>query len=276
MRLSPFGKTLFAVTLSALGVLLGAPELRADTIAFWSFDEPVAGGAKRASGESVAGKFGRAFRPGLRAAAFATGLANPTDSRLNLGAHDWTIECWLHLDPIASDEGVIFEIGSGPRGADDFVTRFSVLPRENAFALSCLVSAATGLARRVEFANPEGPPSGVAWRHVATLALGDDVKLTRAGWFHVALVHDGLKRELRLFLDGRPLALAVLAFRALPRGDQAYLSIGRAGDGRRVLAGAIDELRVCDHAVYDQIFTLPAGRAVESHDRAVRAGPAGK
>lgn len=270
--MSRFLTTLFAWVFCAGGIVVWPSDLRADTIAFWSFDEAVASGAK---GGSVPGKFGGAFRPRLGAAEFVTGVANPTDSRLNLGAHDWTIECWLHLDPTASDEGVIFEIGTGPRGADDFVTRFSVLPRENAFALSCLVSAPTGLARRVEFANPAGPPGGVAWRHAATLALGD-ARLPRAGWFHVALVHDGLKRELRLFIEGRPLAVAALAFRALPRGDQAYLAFGRGGDGRHVLAGAIDELRVGDHAIYGQLFTPPASLAGEVGGRAVRLRPARK
>lgn len=275
VRLSPFSRSFCVVTFSAVGVLPCAPGLRADTIAFWSFDEAIVGDVSRASGGSVPGKFGGAFRPPRGPAAFAAGTPNPTDSRLNLGAHDWTIECWLHLDPTASDEGVIFEIGTGPRGANDFVTRFSVLPRENAFVFSCLVSAPTGLAPRVEFANPEGPPSGVAWRHVATLAWGD-LKAPRAGWFHVALVHDRLKRELRLFIEGRPLAVAALAFRPLPRGEQAYVEIGRAGDGRHVLAGAIDELRVSDHAVYDRMFTPPASLVEKARGRALRSGATAK
>lgn len=264
--------------LCAFGVLVRPLVLRADLIAFWSFDEALASsanGADNGRGTSVPGKFGGGFRPRLLTGAFTTGVANPTDSRLNLGAHDWTIECWLRLDPTASDEGVIFEVGTGRRGADDFVTRFSVLPRENAFAFSCLVSAPTGLAPRVEFANAEGPPGGVAWRHVATLALAE-VRWPRAGWFHVALVHDRLKRELCLFIEGRPCAVAALAFRALPRGDQSYVAIGRAGDGQRVLAGALDELRVSDHAVYDQRFAPPARRAGETRDRSTSSGPARK
>jgi len=261
-----FPRSLPAVVLGVAGAVVRPPDLCADTIAFWSFDEPVAGGG--ASG-SVPGKFGGAFRPRLRPEPLATGIANPTDSRLNLGAHDWTIECWLHLDLAATDEGVIFELGTGPRGANEWVTRFSVLPAENAFALACLVSVPTGLAPRVEFANPEGPPGGVAWRHAATLASGS-MKLPRATWFHAALVHDAKARELRLFIDGRPWAVAALSFRALLRGDDAYLAIGRGGDGQRALAGAIDELRVSDHAVYDRMFKPPASLAGAAGDRRSR------
>lgn len=256
--------------LGVAGVLLRAPDLRADTIAFWSFDEASGG----ANGASVPGKFGGAFRPKLGAAAFVSGVANPTDSRLNLGAHDWTIECWLRLDPAATEEGVIFEIGTGRREAEDFVTRFSVLPRENAFAFSCLASAPAGLARRVEFPNPAGPPGVVAWRHSATLALSRE-NLPRATWFHVALVHDKATCELRLFIDGRPRAVAAVQVMGLPRGEEAYLAIGCDGASRRVLAGAIDELRVSDHAAYARAFPPPPsgaeirpGREKSGSDRA--------
>src|SRR5205085_12366893 len=96
-------------------------------------------------------------------------FANATDSPLNLGARDWTIECWLRLDAGATDEGVIFEIGAGPRGENELLTRFTVLPRENAFALTFLSTTPGVESKRVEHPNPAGPPATVLYVHTATL-----------------------------------------------------------------------------------------------------------
>jgi hypothetical protein len=187
-------------------------------------------------------------------------FANATDSRLNVGSQDWTIECWLRLEPDASGEGSIFEIGSGPRAENQLVTRFSVLPQENAFALACVSSVAdeTGVVTgRIEYANPEGPPGGVAFLRSASLALRG-APLPREIWFHVALVHDAATGELRLFVDGRQRAVAAVKIMALPHGDEAYVSIGRDGLWQRPLPGALDELRISDHAVYAGDFAPPA------------------
>ena len=236
--------------------LLALSPAHADTVALWLFDE--AEGAA-----SVPGKFGKALRPGATRAGFAdppAGFRNVTASQLNLGAHDWTLECWLLLDRSAAEEGTLFEIGTGPRGASELLTRFSVLPRETAFAF---VAVSTGAdrnaeigAKRIEYPNPEGPPGGVAIVRTVTLAL-HQASLPREAWFHVALVHTADGGELRLFIDGKVRATAAMKMNALPHGDEAYVSIGCDGSGRRVLAGAIDELRVSDHAVYAAEFAPP-------------------
>lgn len=192
---------------------------------------------------------------------------NVTNSKLNLGEHDWTIECWLHLASEAVDEGVIFEVGTGPRGENELLTRFSVLPGENAFALAGISAdaGAGGLARRIEFPDPGGPPSGLAWLHTATLAL-DAGRLPREKWFHVALVHVAETGDLRLWIDGRLRATAALRLCALPRGNEGYVSIGGDGQRGRMLAGAIDELRISDHAVYSSEFPVPASFSGEPRD----------
>ena len=158
-------------------------------------------------------------------------FANATDSKLNLGAGDWTIECWLRLDPSAQGEGTIFEIGAGPRGENENVTRFSVLPAQNAFALT---QSAT-----------------------VTLALSTE-KLPPDEWIHVALVHTGETAELRLFANGKLRAKSAVKLAAQPHGDEAFLSIGRDGRWARPFPGAIDELRISDHAVYTADFSPPA------------------
>ncbi|MBM3851636.1 MAG: hypothetical protein FJ399_00610, partial [Verrucomicrobia bacterium] len=48
-------------------------------------------------------------------------LPNVTDSPLNLGGGTWTVEAWLRLDTGAHDEGVLLELGTGPRGENELV-----------------------------------------------------------------------------------------------------------------------------------------------------------
>jgi hypothetical protein len=187
-------------------------------------------------------------------------FANATDSRLNVGAHDWTIECWLRLNNNAHEEGVIFELGSGPRGENELVTRFTVLPRENAFALQSISTVADeragAVTRRIEYANAEGPPGGVAFVRSATLAL-QGAPLPSETWMHVAFVHTAGSGELRLFIDGRQRAVTAAKISALPRGDEAYVSVGRDGRWQRPLSGALDELRISNHAEYTADFRPP-------------------
>jgi len=186
-------------------------------------------------------------------------LPNVTDSPLNLGSGNWTVEAWLRLDAPASDEAVLLELGTGPRGENDLVTRLGIAPRENAFFLAGLAPvshpAGAPAARRVEFPHPGGPPGGAALLFTATLAA--DRPLPRATWFHAAVVHTAAG-ELHLFVDGQRRASAAAQMIPLPRGDEAYLSVGRDGRWGRPFPGMIDELRISDHAVYAASFSPPA------------------
>ena len=193
-----------------------------------------------------------------------TPYANATDSKLNLGGGDWTIECWLWVAPAAQSEGVIFEIGAGPRGENDFVTRFSVLPGEDAFALAFLSATDSAVAKRVEYPNPAGPPGGSASVQTTMLALNQGM-LPRDKWVHVALVHAAVAGQLRLLLDGKVRAVAAAKPMPLPHGDESYVSIGRDGRWRRPLGGAIDELRISDHVVYPAESAPPSSFARAHH-----------
>ncbi|MDO8540876.1 MAG: LamG-like jellyroll fold domain-containing protein [Opitutaceae bacterium] len=202
-------------------------------------------------------------------------FANATDSKLNLGENDWTVEGWLRLEAAAKDEGVIFELGSGPRGENELVTRLTVLPAENAFAFTGISMRAPPpslvATKRIEFPNPAGPPAGVA--HLQTITLAPrDLALPRDTWMHVALVHVAASDELRLFVDGRTRAVAAAAIDALPHGDEAYVSVGRDGKWGRPWAGAIDELRISDHAVYQADFA-PPGSFSRMHGKALHRAP---
>lgn len=273
----------------ALAGWLDLAELNAETVAYWRFESPPHSGATDANRGLAAGngtvlvpraaslgpgRVGQALWPAGSAAAPAPtqvlrlggdgrrleGVTNPTDTRLNLGADDWTLECWLWLEGGATSEGVIYEIGAGPPGMGELVTRFSVVPREETFVLAGIVRLAPGepapVGRQIEFNDPAGPPHGVA--RLEEVTLGPGAPLPRRRWFHVALVHGAGEGMLRLFLDGRAVAAAPARLAALPRGPAAYLALGCDGRRARVLAGAIDELQVSDHAGYMRDFSPAA------------------
>ena len=161
-------------------------------------------------------------------------MTHPTAGGLNLGGGDFTVEFWLRGDREAAGEGVVFEIGSGPRGENERVTRLSLHPAEARFEL---VNEPSGLVLSV----PTDP---------AALAGG--------AWVHFAFVHDARTGRLWHYVGGRrhgePLAARLAP---LPRGDEDYASVGRDGRWQRPLAGAIDELRISDEARYREDFAPP-------------------
>jgi hypothetical protein len=161
------------------------------------------------------------------------GYANATDTRLNLGAFDWTVEFWFEPDNRPAG-GVVLEIGSGPRGENAQVTRLSLDYARNAFEL---------------FNQPSG----------TTLKIPTDRQtLQGGGWRHLAFVYTAGEGQLRHYVDGKLQTLPVKArLAALPHGDEAYFSIGRDGLWGRPLPGKIDEFRVSDNAVYTAAFTPP-------------------
>lgn len=274
----------FAWTTAALGAvaaLAAEPATRGGVQ--WSFERSAAEGTVILPGGARlgAGKFGMAlWMPGtvgvrqevptvlLRVGGDEPRLAHvahPHDTRLNLGRHDWTLECWLWLEPDAMEEGVIFEVGTGPPGGNRLVTRGSVLPAEAAFLVTGMVSEAPGdeaaLGQTIEFTDPGGPPH----RRVRpdSVTLGAVRPLPRGRWFHVAFVHDAGNMTLRLFLEGRATAVASARFEALPRSASAYVALGCDGERGRVLAGAIDELRVYDEMGYRAEFVPGEGPPVK-------------
>ena len=270
----------------------------AETIAFWPFDEPVGlypssvlsdHGPQRMpliigpGGSIVAGKFGQALsatpQPEIKlpagsvlfglsqkptpagrkvaplswanarfAALMTTGEthlrkefphANASANGLNLGAFDWTIELWYRGEPPAAgnaEEGIVFEVGTGPRGENDLVTSLALAADRGGFVLSH---------------QPAGSRVTIP---------SDRAALTSAGrWSHLAFVYTAAKRQLMHFVDGTRIGGPVaLTLNALPRGDEAYFTLGRDAQWQRPLPGAIDELRISRGVVYAADFTPPA------------------
>ena len=110
---------------------------------------------------------------------------------------------------------VVFEIGEGPRGENDRVTRLTLNADRRAFTLY-------------------NQPSNVRLLIATNLA--------KAGWHHLAFVYSAGEQQLRHYVDGTRQKLPKKArLEALPHGDEAYFSVGRDRLWSRPLPGRLDE-----------------------------------
>ena len=174
------------------------------------------------------------------AAAFVNGdehlrrrpFASPTKGDLNLGRGDFTVEFWLKADAAGTGEGVVFEVGSGPRGENDMVTRLALQPAEGEFRL---------------FNQSSG----------TTTRLKTDMVSLRQDWAHCAFTYDATRGELRHYLNGHLQATAAVKLKALPEGPEDYFSVGRDAVWGRRLAATLDEMRISSHVVYRDDFVTP-------------------
>jgi len=174
------------------------------------------------------------------AAAFVNGdehlrrrpFGSPTQGDLNLGKGDFTVEFWLKADANLAGEGVVVEVGSGPRGENDVVTRLTLNPTEGEFRL---------------FNQSSG----------TTARLKTDLAALRRDWTHCAFAYDAARGELKHFLNGRLQSTAVAKLKALPAGPEDYVSIGRDAVWGRRLAATLDELRISSAVVYRSDFKAP-------------------
>jgi hypothetical protein len=180
------------------------------------------------------------------------GFGNPTGTGLNLGDFDWTVELWFQPTGPADAEGVVFELGAGPRGENDLVTRLSLDAGGQTFTL---VNQPSGTRLRIPtaIAAPVSPVG--AWQHLAFVYAADEGRL-------------------RHYVDGalQPLPEQV-RLEALEPGEEAYFVLGSDGGWERPLAGRIDEMRFSRGEVYQDAFE-PPGSFAPPHDPPVLAqGP---
>jgi hypothetical protein len=178
------------------------------------------------------------------------GFVNPTGTGINLGDFDWTVEFWYSLAETSQSSmptGIVFELGSGPRGENDQVTKLRW--NNDSFVLA---NRASG----------------------TVLDIPSDAHTP--GWHHYAFTYDAAASQLRHYVDGQLQALPVKAdLEALPFGDEAYLSLGRDGAWKNPLRGMLDEFRVSRGLVYAGNFDPPASFAesVDPVELAVGPGP---
>jgi hypothetical protein len=164
------------------------------------------------------------------------GFVNATDAKLNLGNFDWTVEFWFQPTRNTGQEGVVFEIGQGPRGENNHVTSLSLNIEMNTFVLINQPSASEislSTARQISETNSPG-------------------------WSHLAFVYSTDKKELKHYLNGKLQSVSQdVELKTLDYGDEAYLSVGRDGMWNRPLQGKIDELRFSVGLVYSEEFDIP-------------------
>ncbi len=158
------------------------------------------------------------------------GFQSPAATAMNLGDFDWTVEFWFYPNQ-NSDTGTVFEIGAGPRGENEKLTRLSLDLKNRSF----------------NFFNP-----------MIQSAVTLPTELMFEKWHHVAFVHFADKDEILHFVDGKLLSTANnVTIRKFESAEEDYMSIARDGLWKNPLQGKIDELRFSDDVVYTNDFNPP-------------------
>jgi hypothetical protein len=180
-----------------------------------------------------------------------SGFGRATLTGLNLGAFDWTVEFWYLPAPSPAGEGIVFEIGRGPRGENDEVTRLVLDSGRKGFIL---LNQPSGTRLYI--------PSD---RHALDQA--------HPAWHHFAFVYSTQEQQLTHFVDGKIQKRAPqCALQALAAGEEDYFSIGRDGLWQRPLPGKLDELRFSLGRLYQGKFTPPNGFSQPAHSPALKTG----
>ena len=159
------------------------------------------------------------------------GFPHVTQTKLNLGDFDWTVEFWFRLARKTNQDGVVFEIGQGPRGENDHITSLLLKADCKSFLIV-------------------NQPSGLK------LEIATSIKDKE--WHHLAFVYNSQSKQLTHYVDGKVQPLPEKAvLRSLPEGDEDYMSIGRDGMWEHPLQGAIDELRFSEGQIFTTGFKVP-------------------
>jgi len=164
------------------------------------------------------------------------GHPNVTDTKLNLGNYDWTIEFWYAPSNDTQGESVIFEIGQGPRGENEIVTRLSINKEKNGFL----------------FLNQ---PSGT---NVNIVSNSELLNPDHKNWNHYTFDYSAKQKTLTHYVDGKQTSKNEnINLKSLPHGDEDYMSIGTDGIWGKQLYGKLDELRFSEGIVYSTDFSVP-------------------
>ncbi len=161
------------------------------------------------------------------------GFANPTKTKLNLGNFDWSVEFWMNISRKVDYPGVIFEIGSGPRGENELITKLSFNSYSSIFY----------------FINE---PSK------SKINIASSSKLNTGEWHHIAFTYISKTNLLIHYVDGKLIStIKNVKLQSLPEGDEDYFCIGTDALWQNPLTAKIDELRLCEGTVYKSDFTPP-------------------
>ena len=171
--------------------------------------------------------------------------------------------------PAAADaslaaEAVVFEIGTGPRGENDVVTRLTWSADRSHFIL---VNQPAGASIDIPTAATEATAA-------TDSAASDAPADATPTWHHYAFTYDATTDQLRHYVDGAlqpqppPTPLE-----ALPEGEEAYFTLGTDALWNHRLTGLLDEFRVSRGLVYTADFDPPATFAITPEPVQLTQGP---
>jgi len=163
------------------------------------------------------------------------GFKQPTKSDLNLGDFDWTIGLWFYPSRQSNSEGVLFEIGTGPRAENNKVTRLTLDKSQKNFVL---------------FNEPSGSRISIP------------TKMKRDSWQHIAFTYNSSEQKLVHYVNGKIVSTQdKVSLKKLEKGEKDYLTIARDGKWQNPLQGKIDELRFLKGLAYHGGFDVPGTHA---------------
>ncbi|MFC2084253.1 LamG domain-containing protein [Bacteroidota bacterium] len=174
------------------------------------------------------------------------GFKKPTETKLNLGDFDFTVEFWFQISHPTKQDGIVFEIGTGPRGENDIVTNMKLNMDLDSFTI---------------------------YNHSSGNTAVLDTKLEMNKWHHIAFTYESAKHEIKHYVDGKLLSLQRFRIKLLPVGDEDYMCIGRDRSWNRPLQGKIDELRFSKGLVYKTEFEVPKSFAPPMKQEKLISGP---
>ncbi len=164
------------------------------------------------------------------------GFVNPLKTKLNLGDFDWTVEFWFNPTERTDEDGVVFELGEGPRGENDIITSLTLNSNLKGFTF---------------FNEPSG---------TKIIIPSDEEALNpkKNKWHHFAFVYSSKVKKLYHYVDGVLQKEPVkFKFESLKPGSESYMSVGRDGEWKKPLQGKLDEIRFSEGMVYQNNFTPP-------------------
>ncbi|MDZ7721775.1 MAG: LamG domain-containing protein [candidate division KSB1 bacterium] len=159
------------------------------------------------------------------------GFPQVTQTDLNLGDFDWTVEFWFYPLRKTDETGTVFEIGTGPRGENRIYTTLK-LDRD--------------MGQFIFYNQP------------SRTLIEIPSSLEPEAWQHLAFVYDSRENQLTYFVNGKMISQENSeALKPLPVGEEDYMSVGRNGLWKEPLQGKIDELRFSQGMIYPDKFTPP-------------------
>jgi len=183
------------------------------------------------------------------------GFVHPTKTKLNLGQFDWTVEFWYLPAQKSSYNGVVFEIGKGPRGENKAITQLLLNKDHSSFTLI-------------------NEPGKV---HL-TIPTDSELLKERSGkWSHLAFVYISQTGQIYHYVNGKVQSLPEKCMiMDLPEGMEDYLSVGRDGFWENPLPGKIDELRFSEGQRYQTDFNPPGSLSYIVQDQKAANNPVGR